>query len=301
MAFIGRLEDVDLRLLRVFVAVVENGGISNAADSLGVDRSTISRQLSDIETRLQLRLCNRSRSGFLLTEEGRVILERTQELLGAVRAFNMHINDIHKELSGEFIIAITDGSSLYDGLNFPDSLRQFHEKAPNVNFSIRVLPPDEVEKSINNRTCSLGIMPLQSTITSLQFESLYKEDNALYALASHEIFALDHSITLADITDIKIALVQYETRMTRKIKNLRLKAGPVTNIAEGLLTLIQTGTYMGILPTFYGDIFAKKDMIRKVEIPETTYSVDVGIVTHLKDRKSSMIDLFAQILKQNIK
>lgn len=301
MAFMGRLEDVDLRLLRVFVAVVENGGISNAADSLGVDRSTISRQLSDIETRLQLRLCDRSRSGFSLTEEGRVILERTQELLGAVRAFNMHVNDIHKELSGEFIIAITDGSSLCVGLNFPASLRQFHEQAPNVTFSTRVLPPDEVEKSVNNRTCSLGIMPLQATITSLQFEPLYTEDNALYAVPDHEIFNQGRRITLTDIADIEIARVQYETRMTRIIKKLGLKSGPVTNIGEGLLTLIQTGTCMGILPTFYADIFVKEGVLKKVKIPEITYSIDMGIITHLKDRKSSIINLFTQILKQNIK
>lgn len=301
MTFTGRLEDVDFRLLRVFVAVAENGGISNAADSLGLDRSTISRQLSDIETRLQLRLCDRSRSGFQLTEEGRIILGRTQELLGAVRAFNMHINDIHKELSGEFIIAISDGSSLYHGLNLPDTLRKFHEEAPNVEFSTRILPPDEVEKSVNNRTCSLGIMPLQARMTALQFEPLYQEDNALYALASHEIFKGVRPITLKDIKDIKIALLQYETRMTHKIQALGLTIGPMTNIAEGLLSLIQTGSYMGILPTFYGDIFAKSGEIRKIKIPETTYSVDVGIVTHLKDRKSRMIDLFTRILKQNIK
>ncbi len=300
MSFTGRLEDIDLRLLRVFVAVAENGGVSNAAETLGVDRSTISRQLSDIESRLELRLCERSRSGFRLTEEGRTILARTQELLGAVRAFNMQVNDIHKELSGDLIIAISDTSALFSGLNLPTTLDEFHTEAPKIDFSVKILPPNEVERAVNNRTCSLGIMPQQASLTSLNFEPLYQENNALYARYDHDVFSLSASLTIGDLKRVQFAVVEYETRMTRLIKELGLKRGPITNSSEGLLALIQTGTCVGILPTFYGDMFVQAGMLKRINIEETSYSVDMGLITHHQDRKSAMISLFRKVLKKNL-
>ena len=51
----GQLEDMN-----VFIRVVETGGISRAADQMGIAKSAISRRLVDLETRLGVRLLNRT-------------------------------------------------------------------------------------------------------------------------------------------------------------------------------------------------------------------------------------------------
>ena len=48
----GQVSDLDLRLLRVFRAVVECGGFAAAELELGIGRSTISRHIKDLEARL---------------------------------------------------------------------------------------------------------------------------------------------------------------------------------------------------------------------------------------------------------
>lgn len=65
----GQIADIDLRLLRVFRAVVESGGFAAAELELNVGRSVISRHIKDLETRLGLALCRRGRGGFALTPE----------------------------------------------------------------------------------------------------------------------------------------------------------------------------------------------------------------------------------------
>jgi len=60
--------DIDLRLLRVFKAVADAGGLSNAQAVLNLNPSTISTQLSTLEAQLGYTLCQRGRSGFKLTE-----------------------------------------------------------------------------------------------------------------------------------------------------------------------------------------------------------------------------------------
>ncbi|MFM7786129.1 MAG: LysR family transcriptional regulator, partial [Gammaproteobacteria bacterium] len=63
---LGQVTDLDLRLLRVFRTVVESGGFAAAELALNVGRSTISKQIKDLETRLGMRLCRRGRGGFAL-------------------------------------------------------------------------------------------------------------------------------------------------------------------------------------------------------------------------------------------
>lgn len=70
-AVLGQLSDMDLRLLQVFKAVVECGGMSAAELELNIGTSTVSRHMKDLETRLGLTLCRRGRAGFALTADSR--------------------------------------------------------------------------------------------------------------------------------------------------------------------------------------------------------------------------------------
>lgn len=69
---LSTVTDLDLRLIRVFLAIVDAGGVSAAQDVLGVGQSTISSQLATLETRLDFRLCERGRGGFRLTARASV-------------------------------------------------------------------------------------------------------------------------------------------------------------------------------------------------------------------------------------
>ena len=65
-----RLRDMDVQLLRLFLTIVESGGFSAAQGTLGMAPSTISTQMTKLETRLGFRLCDRGKSGFRLTPKG---------------------------------------------------------------------------------------------------------------------------------------------------------------------------------------------------------------------------------------
>src|SRR5450432_1060626 len=68
-AMLANLSEGDIRLLRVFAKVVEAGGFSAAQIELNVSQSTISTHMTALEQRLRVRLCERGRSGFRLTEK----------------------------------------------------------------------------------------------------------------------------------------------------------------------------------------------------------------------------------------
>ena len=76
-----RISDADLRLLRVFAAVVDCEGFAGAQALLGLSASSISGYIAALEQRLGMRLCNRGRGGFSLTEKGAAIYREAQRVM----------------------------------------------------------------------------------------------------------------------------------------------------------------------------------------------------------------------------
>ncbi len=61
--------------------------------------------MGDLEKRLGMRLCQRGRAGFALTDEGREVYRATQTLLAALEV-PREVNDLHQHLRGELNIGI---------------------------------------------------------------------------------------------------------------------------------------------------------------------------------------------------
>ena len=104
-ALLGNVTDSDLRLLRVFRAVVACGGFAAAELELNINRSTISRHIKDLETRLGVSLCRRGRGGFALSEEGNAVYAATGRLLAALDAFRAEVDEVHERITGTLALA----------------------------------------------------------------------------------------------------------------------------------------------------------------------------------------------------
>ncbi|MCZ0994436.1 LysR family transcriptional regulator [Streptomyces noursei] len=72
---------MDSRYLRAFVAVVEHGGISAAAQELGYAQSSVSAQLKRLEAELDATVLVRAGTGATLTDAGRRLLPHAREAL----------------------------------------------------------------------------------------------------------------------------------------------------------------------------------------------------------------------------
>lgn len=70
-----------LDAMRIFVRVTETGSFTQAADSLGLPRASVSNAIKQLETQLGTRLLHRTTRRVQLTQDGQVCLERCKDLL----------------------------------------------------------------------------------------------------------------------------------------------------------------------------------------------------------------------------
>jgi DNA-binding transcriptional LysR family regulator len=81
---LGRVRDLDLNDLRVFVRVVDRGGFAVAARELGVPTSTVSRTIARLETSTGTRLLHRTPRSVRATSEGRAVYASVSEAVGTL-------------------------------------------------------------------------------------------------------------------------------------------------------------------------------------------------------------------------
>lgn len=142
----AQLTDLDLRLIRVFLAIVEAGGVSSAQATLNIGQPTISTQLATLETRLGYRLCERGRSGFSLTARGEQFVEAARALLAAVDTFGMQARNVGRKLVGSLDIGMIGHTPVSASARISDAINQFRARDQSVRFSILVRSPGELEE-----------------------------------------------------------------------------------------------------------------------------------------------------------
>ena len=87
--------------IRILLAVVREGSFSNAARTLGVNHTTVSRRMAAFEERLQVRLLERIGSGGLVTTPAaEAILGHAQEMEAQAQALDRRLMGRDTKLGG---------------------------------------------------------------------------------------------------------------------------------------------------------------------------------------------------------
>jgi DNA-binding transcriptional LysR family regulator len=116
-----------------FVRVVEAGSISRAAEQLGLAKSGVSRRLSDLESRLGVRLMNRTTRRSSLTDAGRTYYEGAVKLLSDVAELDAVVADSEASLEGRLRLA----APLSFGLcHLTPAIEEFMQAHPGVAIDI---------------------------------------------------------------------------------------------------------------------------------------------------------------------
>jgi DNA-binding transcriptional LysR family regulator len=268
-ALLGNVTDNDLRLLRVFRAVVHCGGFSAAELELNINRSTISRHIKELETRLGVTLCRRGRGGFALTPEGESVFASASRIMTAMEEFQHDVAELHQRLTGPLSIAIFDKTASNPACRIYRALEQFDRAAPEVRPEIYVEPINAIERGVMEGRFHLGIIPNHRPSASLAYYPLFDEQMYLYCAQGHPLFgSADGSVSPGAIRRSRYVGIGYHSPNMEATRKLGLQRHATAHDQEAVAHLVLTGRYVGYLPEHYAQGFAARGVMQPL-LPET--------------------------------
>lgn len=292
-----RVSDLDLRMLRIFVAVTEAGGFAAAESHLNISTSTISIHMSNLEKRIGIRLCSRGRSGFRLTERGRVVYQETKQLLKTLDDYAGTLAGVKSLLAGRLAIGMVDGLVTHPQFPVADAVRRFNELDNDVQIELRVASRQNLEHDVVEGVIHAAIGPFIREITGLRFVPLFRERHELYCGVGHPLFDVGKRfVDKADIASYPAVIRLYHADFDRaQLATVKEAASVVT--MEAMLTLLLSGGYIGYLPTHFAQPWIDKGMLSQVERADLSYDSVHHFITKRGSRESSALESFVAIVQ----
>lgn len=297
-ALIGQVSDMDLRLLQVFKAVVECGGLAAAELELNIGTSTVSRHLKDLETRLGLTLCRRGRAGFALTAEGQRVYDETLRLLAAVEGFRTGVHELHQRMGGQLAVAVFDKTASNPQARLHRAIAQFAQAAPDVRLNLHVGSIPQIERGVMDGSFAVGVIPEHRASATLRYDALFGETMYLYCGEGHALFgAGDHALDWAALRRRgDFAGLGYHSPNMELAHAERLPRRATGFEQEAIATLILSGQFVGFLPDHYADAFVQRGQMRAVQPALLNYRCQFVSLLRRSPQPSRAAQLFHECL-----
>src|SRR6188508_3328723 len=121
--------------MRIFVRVVEAGTFTRAADSLALPKGTVTKQIQALESRLRVKLLNRTTRRVTVTPDGAAYYERTARLLNDLDDIEASMANAQANPSGRLRVDV--GSSVARLIIIP-ALPDFYRRFPDIQLDLGV-------------------------------------------------------------------------------------------------------------------------------------------------------------------
>lgn len=185
---------MELLQLQYFLAVARLEHVTEAARSLYVTQSSLSKTIQRLEEDLGVPLFDRIGRKLRLNEFGSKFLRRAEKALFELEQGKQELNDLSSPEQGTLELAVTTASTL------PNILREFRKKRPNIQFHVQMLTTQEMVTLLRRGEVDycLSSPPIQGDEIECQIVFI---DPILVAVPTGHRLAERSSVSLTELRD----------------------------------------------------------------------------------------------------
>ena len=178
---------MELRHLRYFVAVAEEGSLSNAAEKrLHTAQPSLSRQIRDLELEVGAKLFERRPRGISLTPAGRVFLDHARMALAQVEIASEAARRAEQPEKHVFVIGFLVGQEV---TCLPETLRILRQEAAGVETTFLSLSSPELALALMRGKVDAAFMRREAQCAGLTYKFLIKEPLLVVMPKGHRLAA----------------------------------------------------------------------------------------------------------------
>jgi len=296
------LSGLDFKLLKVFKAVVEAGGFSAAQNELNVGLAAISKQISDLEIRIGMRLCTRGREGFHLTEEGKLVYQASIDLFASVDNFRDRLSSAQNELVGDLGVGVIDNTITDRNSPLVAALRRINEESPKVRLQLQASQLDEVERGVVEGRLVAGIVPVYQQREEFDYYPLYEERSLVYCAHGHPLFEVPEaqidSLVLKEHECVNHRYAIHRDKLN--FARYDSYSASATQV-EAVALLIKTGRFVGFLPQHYAAGLVEQGLLRALRPDLISIITPFNLILRHNTVRSPLVKAFAQALGVDLK
>lgn len=293
----GRECNMDIKQLKYFLAIVEEGQITSAAKRLNMAQPPLSQQLKNLEEELGVKLVERGARHIKLTDAGKMLRNRAQQILELSDSTINEIKDLKRGLRGTLSIGTVSSSGAML-LNY--RISKFRKDYPNIKFEIHEGNTFEMVDLLNKGIIEVGIV--RTPFNTSMFECRYMAPESMIAIMSKD-YMIKSEKTYISMEELKNKPLIIYRRFEQLIYETSLEAGFEPQIfcknddARTTVLWANAGLGIGIIPKSAFELANNNNLIYK-EIKNPRLNTQIAAIW-LKDRYiSSMASNFVEYLSE---
>ncbi|WP_334880348.1 LysR family transcriptional regulator [Nostoc sp.] len=256
------LLQLDLNLLLVLYALLQECNVTNAGEKIGLSQSATSHALGRLRQVFNDPLLVRSKKGMVLTPRAQELLEPLEKILLNIEQLIQPTDFEPKTAQGTIQLAASDYATV---LILPKVLKQISQQAPQLNLECHHWRSDTLDL-LRNGVINLGLgVPNLPKTSEFRFQKLFVEDYVCVVRADHPITQTDLTIESyvawphAFITPINAIPGSTKTRVDTVLEGLGVKRRVMLKLPHFLsapLIVAQTNLIV-TLPSRIAMLFAE--------------------------------------------
>ncbi|MDJ0820412.1 MAG: LysR family transcriptional regulator [Paracoccaceae bacterium] len=214
---------IDPRHLEILAAIVDNGGLTEGAEALGKSQPSISRTLSQLESRIGAPLFHPGRRPLKATELGLSLAAQGRSVLEATRVAGQIVDRYRTGHTG--LVRVAGTPVFMDGV-VAGIIARFQQHMPDVLVEQSYGYADALIDRLRNATLDLAIIPLQQgqVPDDLRFQPILPGLNVIACRNGHPLLRRK-SITLSDISQYSWIAPPTNSPLYRDLQRALAKIG----------------------------------------------------------------------------
>lgn len=196
---------MELRNLRSFLVVAQEENITRAANLLHITQPSLSRQIMHLEEELGVKLFHRSKHCIILTEQGKLLKRRAQEITALADKAEKELSQEEKVISGEISIGCGETQNME---TLARLMAAFQVEYPDVTFHIYTAVADDVKDRMESGILDLGLLLEPVEITNYNFLRMPKREDWCILMRRDSPLAEKSSITASDLVGQRLIITR---------------------------------------------------------------------------------------------
>ncbi len=280
--------------IAAFIAVVEEGSFSLAAERLHITQPAASKRILALEDQLGVRLFDRLGRHIVLTEAGRVLLPYAQNLLTVYADSRRALGNLSGDISGTLCIATSHHIGLH---RLPPVLRAFVHDYPQVRLDLRFMSSEDAFVAIANGEAEFAIVTLPPKIEAPLISVPLWVDQLRVALSPEHPLAARKKITAFMLAEHPAIFPETGTFTRDLIDHMfaQLELKPTvalsTNYLETIKMMVSVGLGWSLLPANMIDSSLASPMLTGLYFERT-----LGVLRHSGRTLSNAANAFLKAL-----